>query len=194
MSKIVVSHAYGADENSVWFPYLRAQLQPLGHQVHVPRLPDTAAPRLKPWRSAFAEHAHAGPVPDTVLVGHSIGGVNILRFLEQHDVDAHGTFAGVVLVATPSHDVGYEELAEFFATPFDWARIRGTAKQFRVLVAADDHVLAPEPVAHVKNLVVGLGATAVVTATGGHLGGSPDDHIDLPEAVQLILDCLAHQQ
>lgn len=190
MSTIIVSHGYGASDDSVWFPYFRTALEAQGHRVDIPRLPDSHAPRREPWRKTMAEHASTASAGDTVLVGHSIGGVNVLRVLEQHDVDNEGAFAGVVLVSTASHEVGYDALAEFFAEPFDWPRIRRTARQFRVLAAADDPVNVPDPIEHVKELVTGLGATAVVTPTGAHFGATPDDHMDLPEAVRLVLDCL----
>jgi len=192
MSKIVVSHAYGANEDSVWFPYLAERLATYGHQVTVPNLPDTGAPRLEPWRKAFGEAAlAAGPTESTVLVGHSIGGVNVLRFLEQHDSETHGQFAGVLLVATPAHEVGYDELAGFFEGGFDWNRIRRSARRFRVLQAMDDPVSVPDPTEHVRLLVNGLGAAAVVTPTGGHFGATPDDHVEVPEAVRLVTEILA---
>ncbi len=188
MSAIVVSHAYGNDEHSVWYPYLREQAQPLGHQVEVPNLPDTQAPRPAPWRTALAERALAAPASETVLVGHSIGAVNILRFLEQHDPDRDGVFAGVLLVGAMAHEVGYDALAEFFAEPFDWAKIRRSARHFRVLNAADDPVLVPNPFEHTAIFVTELGATATVPPEGGHFGTGPDDHIEVPEAVRLVLD------
>ncbi len=194
MSSIVVSHGYGASEDSVWFPYLRTALEARGHRVEVPQLPDTEAPRPEPWRTTLADWARKAAPQDTVLVGHSIGGVNVLRMLERHDADRDGAFAGAVLVSTQSHEVGYEALADFFAEPFDWPRIRRAARHFRVLAAADDPVNVPDPIEHVKDFVINLGATAVITATGAHLGATPDDHIDLPEAVRLVLDCLPPQQ
>jgi len=187
MSAIVVNHGLEARSDSVWFPYFAAELAAQGHTVAIPNLPESEAPRLDSWRTAFAEAAAAaGPASDTVLVGHSIGGVNVLRMLEQHDVATAGRFAGVLLVSTAAHEVGYDLLAEFFDEPFDWARIRGAAREFRVLAAADDPVNVPDPVEHVGLLVRGLEATAVLTATGSHLGNYPDDHIELPEAVRLV--------
>ncbi|MFD5750742.1 RBBP9/YdeN family alpha/beta hydrolase [Streptomyces sp. NPDC127033] len=190
MSTIVVSHAYNTDERSVWYPYLRDQLQLRGHTVDVPNLPDAHAPGLEQWQTAFAERALAAPAEETVLVGHSIGAVNILRFLERYDPDRGGAFAGAVLVAAPAYEVGYEALVEFFAKPFDWGAIRRTAQRFHVLAAADDPVLIPDPFGHVAALVTNLRATATITPTGGHFGATPDDHIDLPEAVRLVLDTL----
>lgn len=188
MSTIVVSHAYGNDDRSVWYPYLRDQVQPLGHTVDIPNLPDTRTPRLVPWRTALAERALVAPVPETVLVGHSIGAVAILRFLEQHDPDRDGVFAGVVLVGAPARDVGYDALVEFFTEPFDWPAIRRSARHVHVLAAADDPVLAPNPFEHVATFVTELGATGTVLPEGGHFGAGPDDHTEVPEAVRLVLD------
>ena len=50
--------------------------------------------------------------------------------------------------------------------------------------------MSPDPIDHVRTFVTELGATAVVTAGGAHFGATPDDHIELPEAVRLVRDCL----
>ncbi|GAB0106828.1 alpha/beta hydrolase [Nocardia sp. JMUB6875] len=188
MATIVVSHGLSAREDSVWFPTFKTELETLGHHVVIPNLPEPEAPQPGPWREALAAAATA-PTGDTVLVGHSIGAVNILRLLEQHD-PATGTFAGVVLVSASVHEVGYDLLADFFKDGFDWPRIRRAANTFRVLQAIDDPVNAPDPLEHVNTLIRELSATALILPTGGHLGATPDDHIHLPEATRLTLDCL----
>jgi predicted alpha/beta hydrolase family esterase len=190
MSTVVVSHGLEARSDSVWFPTFGAELEAAGHQVVIPDLPHAATPKLKPWRETLAQAAATAPAADTVLVGHSIGAVNVLRFLEQHD-SSTGVFAGVVLVSASVHEVGYDLLAEFFEGGFDWPRIRTAAKRFRALAAIDDPVNAPDPFEHIEVLVRELGATAVVFPEGGHLGAYPEDHIELPEAARLVLDCLA---
>jgi uncharacterized protein len=187
MSTIVVSHGLGADPGSVWFPWFAAELQAHGHRVVIPALPEPGKPDPVLWCQALAQAARTAPASDTVLIGHSIGGVNVLRMLETHN---DGVFAGAVLVSTASHEVGYDILAGFFNAPFDWDRIRAAARRFRVLAAVDDPVNTPDPVEHVAELVRGLDATATVLAGGGHLGAFPEDRIELPEAVRLTLDCL----
>ncbi|MGW4126309.1 RBBP9/YdeN family alpha/beta hydrolase [Nocardia sp. NPDC004711] len=183
-----MSHGLAARNDSVWFPTFRAELEAAGHRVVIPDLPNSEAPRVKPWLETLAG-AVAAPAEDTVLVGHSIGAVNVLRFLEQYDVTS-GVFAGVVLVSTSVHEVGYDLLAEFFEREFDWPRIRAAARQFRALTAIDDPVNAPNPLEHIDVLVRELGATALVLPDGGHLGAYPENHITLPEASRLVLDIL----
>ncbi|GAB2547613.1 alpha/beta hydrolase [Nocardia heshunensis] len=184
MSNIVVSHGLQARADSVWFPTFRADLTRLGHDVVIPGLPDPDAPERDAWRKALAG-AVSGKPEDTILVGHSIGAVNVLRLLESHDAEA-GVFAGVVLVSASAHEVGYDLLASFFDGGFDWPRIRAAANGFRVLQAIDDPVNAPEPLEHVGILVRELGAVATVLPAGGHLGAYPEDHIELPEAVRAV--------
>jgi uncharacterized protein len=188
MSTIVVSHAYGNSEQSVWYPFLRDQMQPLGHSVDIPNLPDSQTPRPGPWRTALAGRALATPAAETVLVGHSIGAVNVLRFLERHDPDRDGVFAGVLLVGAMAHEVGYDALVEFFAEPFDWARIRRSARHFHVLNAADDSVLIPDPFEHSAVFVTEIGATATILPEGKHFGSGPDDRVEVPEVVRIVLD------
>jgi predicted alpha/beta hydrolase family esterase len=195
MSRIVVSHAFAVDGSQLWYPALATELRRLGHQVSVPALPDPSAPSPGPWLNALSAAASAGPAEDTVLVGHSLGGVNILRLLERHDGRTHGTYAGVVLVATMAGPVGYDDLAGFFPQPsFDWDRVRRGARRFRVLVAGDDPVLVPSPFEHVRQLVTGLGATALVPPDGGHLPNWTAEAIPtgltLPQLTDLVLNCL----
>lgn len=60
-----------ADSDSVWFPYLRKTLEARGHQVHIPNLPDSTAPRLASWGAALRDCVANAEPRDTVLVGHT---------------------------------------------------------------------------------------------------------------------------
>ncbi len=190
MSTIVVSHGYGMSSTDHWYPYLRSELGAAGHEVHVPQLPDAQAPQAEAWlKSLSAETSSAAPA-DTVLVGHSLGGVNILRLLQAHDTETEGAFAGVVLVASMAGEVGYDALAGFFEPDFDWPRIRRAARSFRILHAADDPVSGEATPWHIMKFVTELGATATVTAEGGHFPSTDGTQLQLPEAVRLVNDTL----
>jgi predicted alpha/beta hydrolase family esterase len=195
MSKVVVSHAIEVGPESIWYPQLSDDLVADGHQVDIVRFPDPQAPDADTWLETLTEATAAASPTDTVLVGHSLGGVNTLRLLQRHDVERNGPFAAVVLVATMAHSVGYDALAAFFEPAFDWATIRRAAREFRVLIAADDPVLTPDPIEHLTQFVTGLSATGIVKPTGGHFPiWSPEapPHLPrLPEVTRLVLDGLA---
>ncbi|MFI6867358.1 RBBP9/YdeN family alpha/beta hydrolase [Nocardia sp. NPDC050406] len=182
MSTVVVSHEYGSSPDQAWYDHLVAALR--DHEVRVPQMPDPEAPQPEPWLRTVAEQI--GDPADTVLVGHSLGGVNLLRLLQRHEGEP---FAGVVLVASMAHEVGYDDLTPFFEGGFDWERIRQAAKGFRVLVALDDGVLTPDPLEHVRLFATHLGAKSVVTADGIHFSRYQNRR-ELHEAVALVEELL----
>ncbi|MFI1369434.1 RBBP9/YdeN family alpha/beta hydrolase [Streptomyces griseochromogenes] len=188
MSTTIVSHGFGMTNQDHWYPYLRDELGAAGHRVRVPQLPEPQAPQADAWLKALTAETAVSPAADTVLVGHSLGGVNVLRLLEKHDVDAEGPYAGVVLVASMAGEVGYDALAGFFEPDFEWPRIRRAARTFRILHAADDPVTGAATGEHIMRFVTELGATATVTATDGHFPSTGASRLQLPEAIRLVND------
>ncbi|MFE5797196.1 RBBP9/YdeN family alpha/beta hydrolase [Streptomyces sp. NPDC056503] len=186
MSTIVVSHGFGMSKDDHWYPYLATALTGAGHEVRIPQLPEPLAPRAGDWLEALAaETAGTGPA-DTVLVGHSLGGVNVLRLLERHDTGTEGPYAGVLLVASMAREVGYDALAPFFEPGLDWARIRRAARTFAVLHAADDPVTGAATPEHLMTFATDLGATVTLTPGGGHFPSTGDTRTELPEALRLV--------
>ncbi|WP_067720774.1 RBBP9/YdeN family alpha/beta hydrolase [Nocardia yamanashiensis] len=190
MSTIVVNHGYAMAPAENWYPHLAGQFRAAGDEVRLPQLPDPANPVAADWLTALQKEVRDNAAADTVLVGHSLGGVNVLRLLQAHDTESEGQFAGVVLVASMAGEVGYDALAAFFEGGFDWPRIRAAAKQFRILHAADDPVTGAATPDHIMKFVTELGATATVTATGGHFPTTPDTRTELPEAERLVREVL----
>ncbi|MFZ3469573.1 RBBP9/YdeN family alpha/beta hydrolase [Streptomyces sp. 4.24] len=194
MGKIVIAHGYGMGAGDHWYSAVGEEFAAEGHEVRIPNFPEPFAPEADVWLKELEEEAAPGPggVPagETVLVGHSLGGVNVLRLLQRHDTEAEGAFAGVVFVASMSGEVGYEALAPFFTPEFDWRKIRRAAREFRVLHAADDPVTGEKTGEHVLRFVRELGAQARVTASGGHFPSSGGSRLELPDAVRLIREVL----
>lgn len=189
MGKIVIAHGYGMSGGDHWYPYLSGELRAAGHEVRVPDFPDPEAPEAGAWLKALEEETGSRPA-DTVLVGHSLGGVNLLRLLQEHDTEAEGPYAGAVFVASMSGEVGYDALAGFFEPEFDWARIRAAARAFRVLHAADDPVTGARTGEHVMRFVTELGATATLTPSGGHFPSTGETRRELQEALRLVTELL----
>jgi predicted alpha/beta hydrolase family esterase len=90
MSTIVVSHMLASSSTEFWYPYLRAEFDAEGHHTLIPDLPDPQSPEPEAWLKTLAEAADPRAAADTVLVGHSLGGVNVLRLLQQHDTERFG--------------------------------------------------------------------------------------------------------
>ncbi|WP_433430711.1 RBBP9/YdeN family alpha/beta hydrolase [Nonomuraea sp. CA-141351] len=190
MSTIVVSHMLASSSTEFWYPALRAEFTAEGHQVLIPDLPDPQAPEPHAWLKTLAEAADPSTAADTVLVGHSLGGVNVLRLLQQHDTERFDPYAGVVLVAGMAKEVGYDALAGFFTPGFDWDRIRLAAHKIQVLHAVDDPVTGPATAEHLISFAQDLGATVTLLPDGGHLPSTGHELTELPQATRLIRELL----
>lgn len=190
MGKIVIAHGYGMSAGEHWYSATGEEFAAEGHEVRIPNFPEPFAPEADAWLKELEAEAAGSPAGETVLVGHSLGGVNVLRLLQRHDTAAEGAFAGVVFVASMSGEVGYDALAPFFTPEFDWQRIRKAARGFRVLHAADDPVTGEKTGEHVLRFVRELGAQARVTASGGHFPSAGGSALELPDAVRLIREVL----
>lgn len=177
MPNVVLSHAFEGSPDLTFYPALRKHLNAAGIATAVPQMPDIPDPGS--WARAF-EAAITAPAAETLLIGHSLGGMNILRFLGQRPADSQ-PFAGLVLVSTPLFDVGYEALRAFFEGALNWERIRHAAGDRIVgIYAANDPILAPDPLAHVRSLLDGGASKVVVFSRGGHFAPF-DNCTDLPE-------------
>lgn len=164
-SRVVVLHGARGGPDTNWFPWLHAELEARGFEVVRPRLPTPEGQSLVAWLDAFDRAA--GPLTaTTALVGHSLGVALALRLVERATEPVAGLFlaAGFVgALGLPEYDAIN---ASFFATPFDWAGIRGRGGPIRCWAGDDD---AYVPLAPSRDLADHLGVELEVVRGGGHL-------------------------
>jgi predicted alpha/beta hydrolase family esterase len=78
--------------NDHWFPWLTKQLMMQAYKVDVPEMSQHTETTYETWKREFERFDLK---PDTLLVGHSLGGGFLMRYLTENDV----TVGRVVLVA-----------------------------------------------------------------------------------------------
>lgn len=144
-----IFHGTDGNPQEHWFPWLKQELTNIKIQTEIPELPDSAHPNINKWltkASSFKTN------PDTILIGHSLGAVFILRMLERgHKAKA------VYLVAPFLNDLKWDVLKDsiFFADNFDWTLIKKQCHHFEVFASNDDPYVSIENVNEVaKNLGV----------------------------------------
>ncbi|MFL6077908.1 MAG: RBBP9/YdeN family alpha/beta hydrolase [Mycobacteriales bacterium] len=191
MATIVVSHMLATSSTGIWYPALREEFTAEGHRVRIPDLPDPQAPEPQAWLKALTHAAEQDNPADTVLVGHSLGGVNVLRLLHRHDTERFGPYAGVLLVASMAKEVGYDALAGFFDPEFDWHRIRRATRAARALHAVDDPVTGTATAEHIMTFARDLGAEVTLLPAGGHLPTTGEELTELPPATRLLRQLLS---
>lgn len=180
MPRVVIIHGWGATPESNWFPWLAHELRSRGVDVAVPAMPNTDNPDEGEWVTKMHE-VIGTPDEETYLVGHSLGGIAILRYLES--LEEGGKIGGAVFVAGFAEPVGISEVENFFTRAVDFAKVRAsTAKGFAVIRSDNDPYV---PARLGDDLAQKLGAELLVIPGGAHLNmGS--GYFQFPEALDAL--------
>ncbi|VVC02747.1 Serine hydrolase [Candidatus Burarchaeum australiense] len=163
MTNVLMFHGTGGHPEENWFPWLRKELEALGCRVFVPQFPTPQNQTPEAWFKVFEEYAdHL--TPDTILIGHSLGGTFALRILENAQTSIKAAF----IIAAPIGILpikNYETDRQFVENPFDWAKIRKSCKKFFVFHSEDDPLVS---VANGWELAKNLGVDMIYSKNSGH--------------------------
>ena len=164
-----------------WYHAYKNSLRRM-HDAFVAPSPNQTDLSAEAWVKSNSDHLieeYTGK--HSILVGHGIGGVAILRFLESQKLNEN--VGRVILVGTPIGLPPIRDLEKIEAFSggfeFDWAAIRSNAERFSIFHALDD------PDVHISNgptLALRLGTLAFVPGGGGHF--------NTPEGVETIMTLL----
>jgi len=136
MTNVFIFHGTTGHPEENWFPWLRKELESLDCKVIIPQFPTPENQTLENWFKVFEKHQDLY-VPDTILVGHSLGGAFSLRVLEKYNIVLKAAY----FVATP---VGirpiknWETDQPYIGHPFNWSRITSHARKFYVFHSDND--------------------------------------------------------
>lgn len=175
-------HGKDADPTQKWYPWLAKEAAARHVKFSSPALPHANEPFIEEWK---AKLDNLRPGQDAVLIGHSRGGVAVLRWLEEQPKELQ--VLRVILVAVNSGLSGHlaipGETNHGFYTEegYDFAKIRQHCSDFVVLHSRDDQWV---PYAHGVENAEGLRAKLLSFEDHGHFGKSTDA---IPELLELIL-------
>jgi len=138
---MILMHGKNADPSQKWYPWLAKEVKNLGLDFVAPALPHTEDPRADEW---IAELEKLNPDENTILIGHSRGGVAILRYLEK--LPKEKKVHKVILVAT---NAGYSEKINktennktFFSKEgYNFEKIKSHCDNFVVFHSVNDHIV-----------------------------------------------------
>lgn len=137
MREILIFHGTGGNPQENWFPWLKEELEKLGCQVFVPQFPDPRENHLlKAWLEVLKQY-QPQINKQSILIGHSLGGLFLLRVLERLEKPVEAAF----FVAAP---IGvkpikyYESDEKFSGFQFDWKKIKRGANHFTVYHSDND--------------------------------------------------------
>jgi uncharacterized protein len=180
MKKVVIVHCWDGDPGYCWYPYVKRELEMRGFAVKIPFLPDLL-PLLSRWLGKIKK-AIGEPDENTILIGHSLGCITLLRYLEE--LPENAKVGGVVLVAGFISDLGFRPLYNFFSEPLDFRKIRQRAGNIVLIASDNDPFVKPF---HAGILREQLNAR-IIWKSGGHftetLDGIP--YREFPEVVSAV--------
>ena len=179
MKRAIIVHCWGGNSKYAWYPSVQKELETLGYQVFVPDMPGTDAPKLSEWLP-FLSNLIDTPDEDLVLIGHSVGTVVIMRYLES--LKEKEIIGKAILVAGYTDPLGFKELENFFKTNLDFEKIKTKSKKGFVLIQSDNDPFVSDQ--YGIRLRDELNAKLVVKHNALHMSGSADGEnacLELPE-------------
>ena len=135
MNRVFIVHGWEGYPEEGWRPWLREKLEKDGVEVFVPAMPDAKNPKQQAWVDHLS-NVVGKPDEGSYFIGHSLGCIGILRYLE--GLPESFVVGGVILVAGFDDDLGVPQLSDFFTTPIDWERIKARSKQFISIESDND--------------------------------------------------------
>ncbi len=184
MKRVVIVHCWEGYPEYCWYPSVKKQLEGMGFEVKVPAFPETELPKQKKWVPYLAEQI-SEPDENLALIGHSVGCITILRYLES--LPQNQRVGGVILVAGFTDDIGYEELKNFFETPIDFEKIKTKSKNGFIAIHSDN-----DPYVDLKFGDIfkeKLRAEIIIKHDMGHFSGAIEDKkscTELPDIIKSI--------
>lgn len=165
MKNAFIFHGTEGYPEENWFPWLKKELEKKGYQVFVPQFstPPIVPAKIADWFDVLKNYEqHISE--ETILIGHSLGGIFTLRVLEK----LKQPVKAVLLVGTP---IGIRPIQNidrdnsFSGFTFDWESIKKKAHQFVVFHSDTDPYVG---LANGQKLAKNLGVKLNFVPNAGH--------------------------
>lgn len=180
MKRVFIVHGFQATPDCNWFPWLKRELEKKGFEAIVPVMPDSAHPKCNEWVNHL-KNIIGHPRKDDFFVGHSLGSIAILRYLEKLSINDH--VGGAIFVSGFIDSLGVKEIESFFEKQIDNERIKKICPRFVVIHSDDDPYVS---LRHGENLRDKLVAEFIIMHGGGHLNTN-NGFFKIPVVLEKIL-------
>lgn len=178
--RVFFIHGWGGSPEEGWRPWLKEELEANGFTVINLPMPNTNYPQMNEWISTLQD---AAGIPDKncYFVGHSLGCITILRYLE--GLTESQKVGGALLVAAFTDDLDIKEIKNFFIKDISWEKIKKRCSKFIVLLSDNDPYV---DVSYGKIFEKKLNAKVIIKHNMKHFSGD-DGTVELPEALSSVL-------
>lgn len=176
MRNIFIIHGSYGNPQENWFPWLKNELEKLGHRVFVPQFPipkmqDKAysGHSLSKWLKEFEKY-HQFVNQKTIIIAHSRGCIftyNLLPTLK-NSIDCLFLIAPWKIFRW--YPKNWNKIDSFHKKPFAWNKIRQKAKHIEIYQSTNDVI----PMSDGKDIAKLLKAKLVTVKNADHFSASYD--------------------
>jgi len=165
MNNIFIFHGTEGYPEENWFPWLKLELEQKGYKVFVPQFPSppVVPAKISEWHDVlkdFRQYINE----DTILIGHSLGGIFTLRILEKLEYPVKAAFfVGTPIGVRPI--ANYDRDNAFSGFTFDFETIKKKAQHFVVFQSDNDPYVGLE---NGNELAKNLGVELSFLPNAGH--------------------------
>ncbi|WP_103068735.1 RBBP9/YdeN family alpha/beta hydrolase [Aquimarina sediminis] len=173
--KIYVIHGYTASAEANWYSYLKNELDNEKVEVIVLDMPNSHKPILKEWIDHI-EKSIGLYDQNSIFIGHSLGCVTILNYLNSKEIK------GLFLISGFVEKTPITELEEFILPKLNYDKIKKLTINRMVITAKDDDIV---PYYYSQTLAERLEAQCILLDEGKHFIDR-DGYTTFPYLVQEI--------
>lgn len=179
MKKVFLIHGFNGTPNGGWRPSLMRELEKKDIYACALSMPNPHKPTAEAWIKEIRTHVKRNSEDEVILVGHSLGGAALLRYLEAY---RDKNISKVIFVSTRVDRKNDEHLMSFYRTSFDFESIKNRTTKFYVIHGDNDPIVA---YANGEYLSKKLECELITINNGYHLNGSAG-FFELPELLEVI--------
>lgn len=180
---IIIPGNGGSDINTThWYAWARESLQKMGFDVIAENMPDPVLARRNIWLPHIKNQFQADQ--NTIIIGHSSGGVAALRYLETEKL------LGAILAGVNHTDLGFEEEKQngYYTDPWQWQNIKANSSWLVQFCSQDDPYI---PVKEPRFIHEQLDSEYHEYTNRGHFGSQYQTDSTFPELLEVIKRKLA---
>ena len=159
--KAIIIHGFESACDSHWIPEVREKLIEKGYYVQTPSMPNPGKPNYQEWKKVIGT---LDINENSVLVGHSLGGGFLPRYLQERGVK----IKKLVLVA-PTYTSKNPAIDEEFGKDFDAEVVKGLAEEIVLLHSDEDPYITQDAFTRYESE---LSPQKVFVEGGEHLSSS----------------------
>ena len=165
-------------ERFFYSPTWRERLQEVlgnNYQVLTPTMPNKTNAKYSEW-SAWFRHISDLFIDEVILIGHSLGGIFLAKYLSENNLRVK--INKLILVAAPYEDESIEDLADFKITKLS-NRLSSQVDKIILIQGSDDPVVSMSDFNKYKTALPN--AKSVILSAPDHFLRS-----DFPELIEII--------